>query len=99
MYTPKGWFLIALDRNTTRELALTIREDSCPLFFLKLLYTYSNLKTFTMETTTLTMTWEEYTLMLSALKEIKDMVDSDKLDALYIKLYVQMNATKIRGKS
>jgi hypothetical protein len=52
-----------------------------------------------METTTLTMTWEEYTLMLSALKEIKDMVDSDKLDALYIKLYVQMNATKIRGKS
>jgi hypothetical protein len=78
---------------------LELKELRLLFLVVKLLYTFSNLKTFTMETTTLTMTWEEYTLMLSALKEIKDMVDSDKLDALYIKLYVQMNATKIRGKS
>jgi len=51
-----------------------------------------------METTTLKITWEEYTLMLSALKAIKNMVDSEKLDALYIKLYMQMNATKIQEK-
>lgn len=68
------------------------------LFSFKLLYTFFNLNTFTMETTTLKITWEEYTLMLSALKAIKDMVDSDKLDALYIKLYMQMNATKIQEK-
>ena len=51
-----------------------------------------------METTTLTLTWTEYTTMLSALKAIKDMVDSDKVDALYHKLYMQMNATKIQEK-
>lgn len=51
-----------------------------------------------METTTLTLTWTEYTTMLSALYAVKGMVDSDKLDALYDKLYMQMNATKIQEK-
>tara|TARA_R110000822_G_scaffold205410_1_gene341910 strand:- start:508 stop:816 length:309 start_codon:yes stop_codon:yes gene_type:complete len=90
----KGWFLIALDRNTTRELALTIREDSYPLFFLKLLYTSFNLNTFTMETTTLKLTWEEYKVLLSAIQAMKNMVDSTALESLYVKLYMQMNAQK-----
>ena len=44
------------------------------------------------------LTWTEYTTMLSALYAVKGMVDSEKIDALYDKLYMQMNATKIQEK-
>jgi hypothetical protein len=47
-----------------------------------------------METTTLKLSWEEYKVLLSAIQAMKNMVDSKALDALYVKLYMQMNAQK-----
>jgi hypothetical protein len=38
------------------------------------------------------LTWSEYETMLSAIRAMKNMVDSEALDALYIKL-----ATKYKG--
>ena len=38
------------------------------------------------------LTWNEYETLLSAIKAIKSMVDSEALDALYVKL-----ATKYKG--
>ena len=52
------------------------------------------MKTITIETTTLKLTWEEYKVLLSAIQAMKNMVDSKALDALYIKLYMQMNVQK-----
>ena len=39
------------------------------------------------------MTWEEYKTLLAALNAINNMVDNEKLDSLYVKLYMQMNVT------
>jgi len=47
-----------------------------------------------METTTLKLSWEEYKVLLSAIQAMKNMVDSKALDALYVKLYMQMNAER-----
>jgi hypothetical protein len=38
------------------------------------------------------LTWEELETVLAALSAVKNMVDSDKLDAVYVKL-----STKYRG--
>jgi hypothetical protein len=38
------------------------------------------------------LTWEELETVLSALRAIKNMVDNDRLDALYVKL-----STKYKG--
>jgi hypothetical protein len=35
------------------------------------------------------LTWDELETVLSALRAIKNMVDSDKLDAVYVKLSTQ----------
>ena len=72
-------------------------KGSNPLFLIKLskqLLFYNNLKLYIMETTILKLTWEEYKVLLSAIQAMKNMVDSTTLDALYIKLYMQMNAQK-----
>ena len=45
-----------------------------------------------MENVTITLEWEEYTTMLAAISAVKNMVDSEKLDALYVKL-----STKYKG--
>lgn len=42
-----------------------------------------------METVAIVLTWEEFETMLSAIRAMKNMVDSDALDALYIKLSTQ----------
>jgi len=46
-----------------------------------------------METVKLVITWEEYKTLLAGLQAINNMVDNEKLDSLYIKLYMQMNVT------
>jgi len=47
---------------------------------------------YTMEEVTITLEWEEYKTMLAAISAMKNMVDSEKLDALYVKL-----STKYKG--
>ena len=39
-----------------------------------------------MENVTITLEWEEYTMMLAAISAMKNMVDNEKLDALYVKI-------------
>jgi hypothetical protein len=48
-----------------------------------------------MEQTNLTMTWEEYKLLLDVLKAMYDNTDYKPVNDLYIKLYMQMNARKV----
>jgi hypothetical protein len=45
-----------------------------------------------MEEITITLEWEEYKTMLAAVSAMKNMVDNEKLDALYVKL-----STKYKG--
>jgi len=40
----------------------------------------------------ITLSWSEYTTLLASLSAMKNMVDSEKLDALYVKL-----STKYKG--
>lgn len=47
-----------------------------------------------MDTVTVELTWEEYKTMMSALEAMKQMVDSQKLDELYIKLYTKRKVEK-----
>ena len=47
-----------------------------------------------MDTVTVELTWEEYKTMMSAVEAVKQMVDSQKLDELYIKLYVKRKVEK-----
>lgn len=47
-----------------------------------------------METVTVELSWEEYETMMSALKAVKQMVDSQKLDDVYIKLYMKRKVEK-----
>lgn len=47
-----------------------------------------------METVTVELTWEEYKTMMSAVEAMKQMVDSQKLDELYIKLYTKRKVEK-----
>jgi len=47
---------------------------------------------YNMEEVTITLEWDEYTTMLAAISAVKNMVDSEKLDALYVKL-----STKYKG--
>ena len=42
-----------------------------------------------METVTIKLTWDELTTVLAALSAIKNMVDNEKLDAVYVKLSTQ----------
>jgi len=42
-----------------------------------------------MDKVTIVISWEEYGTMLSAITAMKNMVDSDKLDQLYVKLYME----------
>ena len=51
-------------------------------------------KTITMETVTVELTWEEYKTMISAIEAMKQMVDSQKLDELYVKLYTKRKVEK-----
>lgn len=46
----------------------------------------------TEETVNIEMTWAEYMIMLAAIQGMKNMVDNDALDALYVKL-----STKYKG--
>lgn len=45
-----------------------------------------------MEEVTITLAWEEYKTMLAAVSAMKNMIDNEKLDALYVKL-----STKYKG--
>lgn len=47
-----------------------------------------------MDTVTVELTWEEYKTMMSAVEAMKQMVDSQKLDELYIKLYTKRKVEK-----
>ena len=47
-----------------------------------------------MEKVTVELTWEEYKTMMSAVEAMKQMVDSQKLDELYIKLYMKRKVEK-----
>lgn len=47
-----------------------------------------------METVTVELTWEEYRTMMSAIEAMKQMVDSQKLDELYVKLYTKRKVEK-----
>ena len=47
-----------------------------------------------METVTVELTWEEYRTMMSALEAMKQMVDSQKLDDVYLKLYMKRKVEK-----
>ena len=44
------------------------------------------------ETVAIEVTWKEFETMLSAIRAMKNMVDNDALDALYVKL-----STKYKG--
>lgn len=44
----------------------------------------------------LKLTWDEYTTMMSALQAVNNMVDSDKLSKLYIKLSMERKVIKNR---
>ena len=41
------------------------------------------------ETVAIEVTWKEFETMLSAIRAMKSMVDSEALDALYVKLSTQ----------
>ena len=47
-----------------------------------------------METVTVELSWEEYRTMMSALEAMKQMVDSQKLDDVYLKLYMKRKVEK-----
>jgi hypothetical protein len=47
-----------------------------------------------METVTVELTWEEYKTMMSALEAMKQMVDSQKLEDVYLKLYMKRKVEK-----
>lgn len=47
-----------------------------------------------METVTVELTWEEYKTMMSALEAVKQMVDSQKLEDVYLKLYMKRKVEK-----
>lgn len=47
-----------------------------------------------MDTVTVELTWEEYKTMMSAVEAMKQMVDSQKLDELYVKLYTKRKVEK-----
>lgn len=49
-----------------------------------------------MDTVTVELTWEEYKTMMSAVEAMKQMVDSQKLDELYVKLYMKRKVEKGR---
>jgi hypothetical protein len=48
-----------------------------------------------MDKVNLELTWEEYKTMMSAIEAMKQMVDSQKLDELYIKLYVKRKIERV----
>jgi hypothetical protein len=48
-----------------------------------------------MEQVTIVISWEEYETMLSAIKAINSMVDSDKLEKLYVKLYMERKIERV----
>ena len=48
-----------------------------------------------MDKVTIEISWEEYEIMLSAIKAMKSMVDSDKLDELYVKLYMERKIERV----
>ena len=48
------------------------------------------------DTVELKLTWDEYTTMMSALQAVNNMVDSDKLSKLYIKLSMERKVIKNR---
>jgi|688.fasta_scaffold2008407_2 hypothetical protein len=48
------------------------------------------------EKVVLELTWDEYTTMMSALQAVNNMVDSDKLSKLYIKLSMDRKVIKHR---
>ena len=66
------------------------KGDLVPLYVSTLIIS----KTITMETVTVELSWEEYKTMMSALEAIKQMVDSQKLDELYVKLYMKRKIEK-----
>lgn len=47
-----------------------------------------------MDTVTVELTWEEYKTMMSAIEAMKQMVDSQKLEDVYIKLYMKRKIEK-----
>jgi len=47
-----------------------------------------------METVTVELSWEEYRTMMSALEAMKQMVDSQKLEDVYLKLYMKRKVEK-----
>lgn len=47
-----------------------------------------------METVTVELSWDEYKTMMSALEAMKQMVDSQKLEDVYIKLYMKRKVEK-----
>jgi hypothetical protein len=48
-----------------------------------------------MDKVNLELTWEEYKTMMSALEAVKQMVDSQKLDELYVKLYMERKIERV----
>lgn len=66
------------------------KGDLVPLYVSTLIIS----KTITMETVTVELSWEEYKTMMSALEAMKQMVDSQKLDELYVKLYTKRKVEK-----
>lgn len=57
-------------------------------------FNFNLIITYTMETVTVELSWEEYRTMMSALEAMKQMVDSQKLDELYVKLYTKRKVEK-----
>jgi len=47
-----------------------------------------------MEQVNLELTWEEYKTMMSAIEAMKQMVDSQKLEDVYLKLYMKRKVEK-----
>jgi hypothetical protein len=47
-----------------------------------------------MEKVTVELTWEEYKTMMSAVEAMKQMVDSQKLEDVYLKLYMKRKVEK-----
>jgi hypothetical protein len=48
-----------------------------------------------MDKVNLELTWEEYKTMMSAIEAMKQMVDSQKLDELYVKLYMERKIERV----
>jgi hypothetical protein len=48
-----------------------------------------------MDKVNLELTWEEYKTMMSAIEAVKQMVDSQKLDELYVKLYMERKIERV----